>query len=65
MIMNEPKPHRQSFSTANTSKLSGNANIKAVKKESCRGEMFFRESICEDTRRKVQGLRMNNHQIKT
>jgi hypothetical protein len=45
MIIKEPNPHLQSFSTANTSKLSGNANIKAVKNESCRGEMFFGESI--------------------
>jgi hypothetical protein len=34
MIIKDPRPHRQSFSTNNINKAIGNDNINAVKKES-------------------------------
>ena len=57
--MNEPKPQRQSFSTKPINKPTGTDNITAVKKESCRGEMFFGESIIR--RYKAQGLRHKSY----
>jgi hypothetical protein len=43
--MNDANPHRQSFSAIKISELMGIDKINAVKKESCRGEMFLGESM--------------------
>ena len=42
-MANEPKAHSQLFSIKKIRVLMGIANISAVNKESCRGEMFLVE----------------------
>ena len=41
MMANEPIAHNQLFSIKKISEQMGTANISAVNKESCRGEMFL------------------------
>jgi hypothetical protein len=43
--MNDPNPHIQFFSIKKMRRLTGTDKINAVNKESCRGEIFFVETI--------------------
>lgn len=56
MITKAITVHSQFFSTIKTKKLIGNANKKAVKKESCRGEMFLVENINASYELRVLGF---------